>query len=210
MRLLVAGASGRTGLLLTESALERGHDVTALVRDLASLSVTPRERLRVVVGDVLEPATLFAAVAGQDAVVSLLAPRPRTDGRVYVEGTRNLANAAVAAGVRRLVVVSAEGAGVEPRSLTLGYRLVLRIPVVARLYPDIARLECELRDRTDLDWTVVRPPLLTNGPRRGEYREAVEGVLPGGMWLSRADLADVLLRMVEDGTHVRESVSVAY
>ncbi len=117
MRLLIAGASGRTGRLLVEHAIERGHEITALVRDAASLSAG--ERLRVVVGDVLEPATLPAAAAGQDAVVSLLAPRPRTSGRVYVEGTRNLADAAVDAGVHRFVVVSAEGAGVEPRSLTL-------------------------------------------------------------------------------------------
>lgn len=210
MRLLVAGASGRTGLLLTELALARGHEVTALVRDPTNFAAKPHGRLRVAVGDVLEPATLLGAVAGQDAVVSLLAPRPRTDGRVYVEGTRNLADAAARAGVRRFVVVSAEGAGVEPRSLTPGYRLVLRIPVVARLYPDIARMEREMRARTDLDWTVVRPPLLTNRAGRGEYRESVGGVLPRGMWLSRADLAQVLLHMVEDGTHVRESVSVAY
>ena len=182
--------------------------MTALVRDAASL--TAGERLRVEIGNVLEPTTLLAAVAGQDAVVSLLAPRPRTNGQVYVEGTRNLADAAAGAGVRRFVVVSAEGAGVEPRSLTLGYRLVLRIPVVAKLYPDIARMERELRGRTDLDWTVVRPPLLTNGPRRGRYREAVGSVLPRGMWLSRADLAEALLQMLEDGTHLHESVSVAY
>lgn len=210
MRLLIAGASGRTGLLLTELALARGHEVTALVRDPASFAVSPTECLRVAVGDVLEPATLLGAVARQDVVVSLLAPRPRTNGRVYVEGTRNLADAAVGAGVRRFVVVSAEGAGVEPQSLTFGYRLVLRIPVVARLYPDIACMERELRSRTDLDWTVVRPPLLTNGPRRGRYRQLVGGVVPKGMWLSRADLADVLLRIVEDGTHACESVSVAY
>ena len=208
MRLLIAGASGRTGRLLVEHAIERGHEITALVRDAASVSAG--ERLRVVVGDVLEPATLPVAAAGQDAVVSLLAPRPRTNGRVYVEGTRNLADAAVDAGVRRFVVVSAEGAGVEPRSLTLGYRMVLRIPVVAKLYPDIARMERELRGRADLDWTVVRPPLLTNGPRRGRYRVAVGSVLPRGMWLSRADLAEALLQMLEDGTYMRESVSVAY
>lgn len=208
MRLLIAGASGRTGRLLVERAAARGHEVTALVRDAASLP--GGTRLRVLVGDVLEPATLCEAVAGQEAVVSLLAPRPRTSGRVYVEGTRNLADAAAGAGVRRFVVVSAEGAGAEPGSLTPGYRLVLRIPVVARLYPDIARMESELRSRTDLDWTVVRPAILTNGPRRGRYRQSVGSVVPRGMWLSRADLAEALLRMVEDGTHLRESVSIAY
>jgi putative NADH-flavin reductase len=164
----------------------------------------------VVVGDVLDAQTLAPAVAGQDAAVSVLAPRPRTNGRVYVEGTRNLANALANAGLRRLVVVSAEGAGADRRSLTLSYRLVLRIPVLARLYPDIARMEDELRARTDLEWTVVRPPILSNGPQRGGYREAVGPVLPNGMWLSRSDLAQALLDITEQGTYVCESVAVAY
>jgi putative NADH-flavin reductase len=208
VRLLVAGASGRTGRILVSIALARGHDVTALVRDASSFAASGAHPT-VVTGDVLDPATLAPAVAGQDAVVSLLAPRPRKNGRVYVEGTRNLADAAVAAGVRRFVAVSAEGAGVDPGSVPLGYRLVLRIPVVARLYPDIARMEAELRESTDLDWTVARPAILTNGPLTGRYREAVGPVVPRGLRLSRADLAAFLLELVETGAHVRESVSVA-
>ena len=208
MRLLIAGASGRTGRLLTERALERGHEVTALVRDPSTFP-EPGEHLRVLAGDVLAPETLTPAVGGQDAVISVIAPRPRTNGRVYVEGTRNLADAAARAGVRRFVAVSAEGAGAESGTLTLAYRLVMRIPVVARLYPDIARMESELRSRTDLDWTVVRPPILTNGPRSGVVREAVGPVLAGGLRLSRADLAQYLLELVESGDHVREIVAVA-
>jgi putative NADH-flavin reductase len=211
MRLLVAGASGRTGRLLVARALERGHDVTALVRDPSAFPAVG-ERLTVVTGDVLAPETLPSAVAGQDAVVSVLAPRPRTDGRVYVEGTRNLADAAARAGVRRFVAVSAEGAdtGNGARGLPLAYRLVMRIPVVARLYPDVARMEEDLRARTDLDWTIVRPPILTNGPGTGVYRVVGAPVVPGGLRLSRADLAGFLLGLAESGDHVRESVAVAY
>ena len=208
MRLLIAGASGRTGRLLTERALGHGHDVTALVRDASSFP-EPGEHLRVVVGDVLSPETLVPAVEGQEAVISVLAPRPRTNGRVYVEGTRNLADASARAGVRRFVAVSAEGAGADSRTLRLAYRLVMRIPVVARLYPDIARMESELRVRTDLDWTVVRPPILTNGRRNGAVRHAVGRVVAGGLRLSRADLAGYLLELVESGDHVREIVAVA-
>ena len=209
MRLLIAGASGRTGRLLLERALDRGHDVTALVRDTSSRP-EPGPRLTVVVGDVLVPETLEPAVRGQDAVVSMIAPRPRTNGRVYVEGTRNLANAAVRAGVHRFVVVSAEGAGADTGTLTLAYRLVMRIPVVARLYPDIAVMEDELRARCDLDWTVVRPPILTNGRGGGAVRQTMGPVVAGGLRLSRADLADYLLGLVESGDHVRESVAIAY
>ena len=209
MRLLVVGANGRTGRILTERALERGHEVTALVREPAGAE-EPRERLRFVHGDILVPGTLPPAMEGQDAVVSLVAPHPRRNGRVYVEGTRNLADAAVRAGVRRLVVVSAEGAGVNPARLPFFYRIVLRIPVVARLYPDIARMETELMARTDMDWTIVRAAVLSDGPRTGEYRTEVGDVVPGGARISRADLAEFLLTVVESGGYVRQRVAIAY
>lgn len=207
-RILIAGASGRTGVLLTRLALERGFTVTALIRAGDSMAIED-PGLRVVTGDVLQPETLPAALTGVDVVISLLAPRPRRNGRVYIEGTRNLADAAVAAGVRRLIAVSAEGAGVEGSLLPLGYRLVRRIPVVARLYPDIARMEHELAARTDIAWTVVRPAILTNGAATGRYRMVEGPVVPGGLRLSRADLAACLLRIALDDTCVRATISVA-
>lgn len=208
MRLLVVGAGGRTGRILTGMALDAGHTVTALVR-AAPPDEPPHARLRTVLGDVLIPGTLAAAVAGQDAIVSLVAPKPRRDGRVYVEGTRNLADAAVAEGVRRLIVVSAEGAGVSAKVLPLGYRIVLHIPVIARLYPDIAQMEHELMARDDLAWTIVRAAILTNGPATGTYRIAVGEALPGGLRISRADLAGFLLSVAESGAYVRERVAIA-
>lgn len=208
MRILIVGANGRTGRLLVCLALERGHEVTALERE-ADRAGASDARLTVVVGDALMPETLPPAFRGVDAVVSLLAPRPRRNGRVYVEGTRNLADAAVRAGVRRFVAVSAEGAGVDPRSLPLGYRLLLRLPVLARLYPDIARMERELSARSDLDWTLVAPAVLTNGTATGRYRIGTDAAAPRGLRLPRADLAEFLLGAVENGSHVHERVSIA-
>jgi putative NADH-flavin reductase len=209
MRLVVVGANGRTGRILTQRALERGLEVTALVLE-SSEADAPREHLRVVHGDILVPGSLPSALEGQDAIVSLVAPHPRRNGRVYVEGTRNLADAAAAAGVRRLVVVSAEGAGVSPTRLPLFYRLVLRIPVVARLYPDIAQMETDLMARTDVDWTVVRAAILSDGPRTGVYRTVVGDVVPGGGRISRADLAEFLLTVVETDDYVKQRVALAY
>jgi len=208
VRLLVVGASGRTGRLFTERALGRGHEVSAFVRDPSRLNT--HERLHIIRGDVLAPETLSPAVVGQDAVVSMLAPRPRRSGRVYVEGTRNLADAAEAAGVHRLLVVSAEGAGVSAGALPLAYRIVLQIPVVARLYPDLVRMEDELSARTDLDWTIVRAAVLTNGRPTGTYRAVVGDVVPKGLHISRADLAAFLLTVVETGAYARQRVALAY
>ena len=208
MRLFVAGASGRTGRLLTDLALDSGHQVTALVRDPSRFRV-PHARLRVVQGDILAPSALAPLLAETDAIISLLAPRPRVDGRVYIEGTRNLADAAVRAGVRRFVVVSAEGAGVKTSALPLAYRAVLHLPVVARLYPDIARMERELERRTDLDWTIVRAAVLTNGPRTGGYRTSVGDVVPKGLRVSRADLAEFLLKVTADDGYIGKRIALA-
>jgi len=193
VKILVVGASGRTGRLFTELALERGHDITAFVRDPDRVEPVPH-RLRVVEGDVLSPDTLTPALVGQ----------------VYIDGTRNLADAAEAFGVRRLVVVSAEGAGVKASLLPLGYRLVTRIPVVSRLYPDIAQMERELVARTALEWTVVRAAVLTNGRRTGEYRAVLGDVVPRGLRISRADLAEFLLAVTEGGKYIRQTVALAY
>lgn len=208
MRLLIAGANGRTGRLLVDLARARGHVVTGLYRR-GTRPPQADPDVVMVTGDALVPGSLDTAMAGQDAVISLLSPRPRTNGRVYVEGTRNLADAAVRAGVLRFIAVSAEGAGVDAKTLPWIYRLVLRIPVMARLYPDIARMERDLMARDDLDWTVVAPAVLTDEPANGVYRVSTAPVVAGGLRLARADLAAFLLDMAETGAHVRERVVVA-
>jgi putative NADH-flavin reductase len=209
VRLFVAGASGRTGRVFTRLALDQGHEVTAFVRDPKRFSIV-HDQLQVLRGDVLEPVALRSFVAEHDAVVSMLAPRPRRDGRVYVEGTRNLADACAQAGVSRLIVVSAEGAGVNPHALPLAYRIVLRIPVVARLYPAIALMERDIEQRPDLDWTIIRAAVLTNGPATGQYRSVLGDLVPSGLRISRADLAQFLLAVVEHGEFVRQRVALAY
>ena len=206
--MLIAGASGRTGRILTQRALESGDRVTALVRAGSSFALE-HPLLRVVTADLLEPDSLRGALEGCDVVISLAAPRPRTSGRVYVEGTRNLADAAVAAGVSRFIAVSAEGAGVESSALPLSYRLIRHIPVVARLYPDIARMESELTGRADLEWTVVRPAVLTNRAGTGKFRVAIGPVVDGGLRISRADLSSFLLEVAEEHRFVREVVAIA-
>lgn len=205
------GASGRTGRVFTRFALAHGHEVTAFVHDPARFRMKA-PRLTVAYGDARTPTDVAAAATDQEAIVSLLAPRgvDRRTGDIYLEGTRNLIAAADASGIRRLLVVSAEGAGVNPKELPPTYRYILKIPVVARLYPDIAAMELELMTRNDLDWTLVRPAVLTSERARGTYREAVGDVVPDGLRLSRADLAAFLLRVLERGEYVRQRVAVAH
>lgn len=208
MRILVVGASGRTGAHVVEQALGHGHEVTAFARDPAGLAVTSK-RLRVRGGDVLDPAALASAVEGQDAVVSVLAARKGQPASLYTHGTANLVRAMTVRGVERLVVASAAGLGGHVRELPLAYRALLLLP---RLRADYAAMELMEGDvmLSDLQWTIVRSAVLTNRPRTGHYRVVEGPVVPGGLSISRADLAGFLLKVAESTRYVRRIVAVAY
>lgn len=212
MKVTVFGASGRTGRLVVARALDNGHNVTAVLRTPAPPG--DRQRLRVVCGDVLDPATTEAAVAGSDAVVSTVAPPLRrhvlrpTD--LYSTSGRNLVRAMRDAGVRRLIVVSSAGVLDGDPSHPLLYRLVLKPGLLDRaLYRDMRKMEREVAS-SDLDWTIVRASGLTDGPATGRYRVA-SGQLPErGHRLSRADLANFLLDHLDGKSEIHSYPTVAY
>ncbi|KNB52166.1 NAD(P)-dependent oxidoreductase [Streptomyces caatingaensis] len=209
MRLTVFGATGGTGRLVVEQALDGGHEVRAVVRDPARLSVA-HPALDVVAADLAAPASLKPALDGSDAVVSALGPRGRKDtSGICHNGTRSILTAMRDTGVRRIVVVSAQpalrsGAG-EPfwfrHTVTALVRAVYRTT-----YDDMERME-RLLAGSDADWTVVRPPYLTDKPGTGRYRTALEKNITGSS-LPRADLATALLAAVEDPALVRHAVGV--
>jgi putative NADH-flavin reductase len=209
--ILVAGAAGRTGRLLVGEALARGHTVTAFVRDPSRLRIRDvgLERLRVVAGDARVPGDVAPSLSGQDAVISLLSHASAPVVDIFSAGTRVLADAAERAGVRRFVAVSASPVGVDPARLPLTVRAVMLIPHLDVVYEDMARMERDLMSRDGLDWTIVRPAVLTDLPGGGRFRVATGEVVPGGVTTSRADLAGFLVRLVETGKHVRERVAIA-
>ena len=208
MNLLIVGATGGTGQQLVSQALERGHRVTALVRKEPSSEVRPG--LTSVVGNVLDPASLDRATQGQDAVLSALGHkqwfRPT---RILSEGTRNLIGAMQRHGVRRLICETALGISDAWWQMGLYYTLFVR-PVILPLYFwDKTRQEAIIR-ASDLDWTIVRPGMLTNGPRRSHYRHGPRV----GHWLwtvriSRADVAAFMLDQLTNARYVRASVGLA-
>ena len=206
-RILVAGASGRTGRLLLAEALERGYIVTALVRDPRRLEVE-HERLRAVTGDVRRPEAVSPAMQGQDSVISLLSHGSAPVVDIFSVGTRVLADAAESAGVRRFVAVSAAPVGVDPSRLPLAVRAVMLIPHLNVVYEDMARMERDLMARGGLDWTIVRHALLTDAAGDRRFRIVMGDLVPGGITTSRADLADYLLELVETGAHIRERVAI--
>ncbi|WP_217143344.1 NAD(P)-dependent oxidoreductase [Streptomyces sp. AC627_RSS907] len=210
MKLTVFGATGGVGQEVVRQALGAGHEVTAVVRDPARLSVTG-ERLEVFRADLSDPAALRPAVAGRDAVLSGLGARRRADAGVATRLTRTVLGAMEAEGVRRLLVVSAAPVGPEPQNAGLLDRSARQVVsvILKDIYADLRAMEAEVA-RSATDWTVVRPPRLQNKPLSGRYRTVVGGFPSKGRFLGRADVAHALLAMTEDAGTVKQGVGVAY
>jgi putative NADH-flavin reductase len=211
MQLVVFGATGGIGGHVVRQALDRGDHVTAVVRDMSRLAVR-HERLDVAVADLTDPRALALAEAlsGVEAAVSAVGPRRRGDAGVATAATRTILAALAAGGVRHLVAVSAAPVGPQPAGEDLLTRRVV-LPALRRVlrdvYADLAAMEDAIR-RSGLEWTIVRPPKLTNGPRTGRYRTAPENVRHGRT-ISRADVADAMLAAIDDTARANRAVGVA-
>jgi putative NADH-flavin reductase len=201
MRITVLGASGGTGTKIVELAREAGHEVTAIVRTRNG---------RDTVADVMDPDSIGPHVAGADAVVSAIGTRAaRKPTSVQTDSTKSVAMAMKAHDVRRLIVVSNSGMvtdGDDPFSRYL-VKPILR-QVLKHPWGDMARMEDVVR-ASGLEWTIVRPPQLTDGPRTDAFRTAVDTNVRGGMRVSRADLASLVLRCLADPGTIRKAISVA-
>ncbi|MFE2701461.1 NAD(P)-dependent oxidoreductase [Streptomyces mirabilis] len=210
MKLTVFGATGGIGQEIVRQALDSGHQVTAVVRDPARLTVTGAG-LEVFRADLTDPQALRPAVAGRDAVLSGLGARSRKDAGIATRLTRTVLGAMEAEGVRRLLVVSAGPVGPDPEGAALADRAARGLVslILKDVYADLAAMEGELA-RSATDWTVVRPPRLQNKPVTGSYRTVVAGFPLKGRFIGRADVAHAMLAMINDPGTVKQGVGVAY
>ena len=206
MKLIVFGATGRTGTLVVEQALAAGHGVTAVARRPSAVTIQ-HPRLEVIRGDVLELSTFEQAITGKDAVISTLGGSLRTPTTLYSTGIANIMRAMQEAGVCRLVSLSAEALDPGPFVQRVAAKLILW-PLFGNGYADMARMEAAL-SKSHLDWAIIRPPMLTNGPHTGRYHIAINKHLPGGRAVSRANLADYIVTHLTDPTTYRAWVEIA-
>jgi putative NADH-flavin reductase len=221
MKLTIFAASGGIGRQALDQAVAAGHDVTAVVRNPDRL---PSTRARVVTADLAsaDPAALQSAVDGADAVLSGLGPRSKAEVGVVGPGTQAIIAAMRAAGVRRIVVVSAAPIGTvpsarrpEPPRYDPGDGFLIRHladPILKwalrENYADLAQMEDDLRG-SNLDWTAVRPPRLIDKPVTGTYRTARDRNLRRGLFISRADVAHCMLRVIDQPETFGHTVGIA-
>jgi putative NADH-flavin reductase len=207
VRVVVFGASGATGRHLVSQALEAGHEVTAFVRDAARLG-TRHEKLSIVQGDVADPGAVARGVAGQDAALSALGVgRPLRHDQAVIDGVGHVLKAMERESVRRLVYLSTTG--VRDSRSEAGF--AVRLMAASLIRNEIADHEIKegLVRTSALDWTIVRAPMLTHGPRTGVYRAgedvAARSLLPK---LSRADIAEFMIQQLHDARFLRKAPRV--
>ncbi len=207
MRILVIGASGRTGRQIVEQALGHGHEVRALVRSQALELSHPR--LEVVTGDVLDFDAVSAAVEGMDAVAFAAGSSNVRPVTVYSAGMANVVHAMALHQVDRVAMVTAAGVGAT-NDPNLSVSLKVMITTVLRpVYQDMEAGERRLM-ASGLDWTIVRPVGLSDGPLTGTYRVSLDGsLLPKSSRVSRADVAALVLKALETGSYSLRTLVIA-
>jgi len=212
MKLIIFGASGGTGRALVTQALEQGHEVTAFVRSPAALT-SDHPRLRVIQGDVLDPASVAATVRGQDAVLNALGMKPGTPQPVTSGGTKNIIAAMQQNGVRRLITVSAIAVAAldgHAQEVPWPFRVFLTIAVpVRKLFEDKVRQEQAIQ-QSGLEWVIVRPTTLTDGPQTGTYRVGVPLKVGLSAKIARADVADFMLKQLGETRYLQQVPRLSY
>lgn len=211
MKIVVFGASGGTGRELVKQGVALGHEVSAFVRNPASMD--GQAGVRVVTGDARDSVAVVAAMGGQEAVLSALGSRTLRDSTLLPEAMAAILPAMDRHGVKRLIVLGAAGAwpGGAGKVSPVGKLIIglLRTTLLRQAFAAQRAMQ-ELIHASDTEWTVVQPPFLLNAPARGAFRVDGEGLPPRGMRIARADVAAFMLAQLTNREWVRKSPFVAW
>ena len=207
MKLIIFGATGTVGRLLVEQALSQGHRVTAFARRPSALKLGHRDLTRQA-GDVLDSGAVADAVQGHDAV--LIALGAGRKGTVRAVGTKHIVEAMARHGVRRLVCQSTLGVGDSRAALNFFWKRIMFGLLLREAYADHEAQEALVR-QSGLDWIIVRPAAFTDGPATSACKHGFPPTEKNlKLKISRADVADFMLRQLTDDTYLRQSPGLSY
>ena len=205
MKLTIFGATGGTGTELTSQALAADHEVTVLVRDPARMTIN-HDKLYLVIGDVLNADKVEEALACSDAVICSLGNTANNPDYVVSDGTRHIIDGMVKQKIPRLIVISALGVGNSRDQVGRSFKMLMKT-VLRKAYADKERQEQFVRE-SGLDWIIVRPGGLTNGPATGEYDFGLDPSISGGQ-VCRADVAAFTLQQLSDDTFLHQTPAIS-
>lgn len=192
MKIVVFGASGRTGLLTVYQALEKGHHVTAFARKASSVTIQ-HKNLQIIQGDILEFEKVKEALQGQDTVISTLGVEGRKYTTVLSEGTANIIRAMNELNVKRFICMSSAGILGDDSGFWFG-KIILPL-FLKQVFEDKKR-QMKLLQESNLEWVIIRPVGLTQAPKTGKYK--IYDAKPGSATIPRADVADFMLKLLTD------------
>ncbi|MGL5978252.1 MAG: NAD(P)-dependent oxidoreductase [Erysipelotrichaceae bacterium] len=204
MKLIVFGASGKTGQHVLEQALLEGHQVTAFVRNPERITyVNPN--LAIVVGQATKASDVESALAGHDAVLVCLGGPGTKKSTVIADMTANIVAGMQANHITRIVQIATAGIHHELHGVS-GFVVETLLKNTLEDHRNaVAKIET-----SKLDYTIVRPMSLSEGELTKTYRSASEGVPHNGRKISRADVADFMIRCLSDPTTIHQSIALAY
>lgn len=203
MNIIVFGASGKTGKLVVEQALNLQHKVTAFVRNLTKLQIE-HPNLHIIQGDALDEEAVQKAVSGQEVVISCLGSSSGLGKTTALhEMTQNIVKAMKVNHVLRIIYMAS--AGIDKEISGLIGKLTMKM--LGNVLEDHHNA-VEVIKANDLTWTVARPMGLSDNPPTGSYREEHEGIPKGSRSISRADVADFITRALTDEKYLNQSVAL--
>jgi putative NADH-flavin reductase len=209
MKILIFGSTGSVGRQLVRQGLEQEHSVTAFSRSPAKLDLQ-HSNLAMIQGDVTDPGSVAEAVKGQDAVLCVLGSGKKRQGTVRSEGTKHIVSAMETLGVQRLICQTTLGAGDSQGNLNFFWKYIMFGMILQDVFLDHERQENYVR-QSQLDWTLVRPGAFTDGPLTGRYRHGFSGQdRTTKLKISRADVANFMLKQLTDRSYSRKSPGISY
>jgi putative NADH-flavin reductase len=209
MNLAVFGATGPSGRELLKLALDQGHRVTASARNPDKLTVR-HDRLNIVKGDILDRASVEAAIVGADVVLSALGVRKLGKNTILSDGTRNIIAAMQTRGVRRLICETSLGVGDSRGQMSWLFEKIILPTLLKNPFAD-KEIQERYITQSPLDWIIVRPAMLTNGPKTGVYKACVgKPNEPIRRKISRADVADFMLKQLSGTEFIKRAVGLSY
>lgn len=211
MKIIIFGANGLTGREILKQAIDYGHKVIAIVRNPNSIDLK-HSNLTIKEGDVLKLQSFEDVIKDSNVVLSAIGSgnslsEARKPTKLYSDGFKNIVTAMRKNNINRFIALLSVGTIPDPNEALI-HKLMIR-PMLKGTYDDMRRAENFLADCDDIDWTGIRPLRLNNKPRIGKYRTAKEILPPKGVNISRADVAELMLKQIDSEDYIRGYVTIA-
>ena len=210
MKIVVFGSTGTIGEHVLEQGLDQGHQVFAFCRDKNKVSVSNHPRLKIVEGDVMNPLNVERATTGMDAVVIVLGSGKSRKSVVRSEGTKNIIAAMQQNDVNRLICQSTLGTYESNGNLNFFWKRIMFGWYLKQIFLDHELQEKYVKN-SGLNWTIVRPSAFIDGAKTENYLHgfgAEEKSLK--LKISRADVADFILKQVSSSTYLHQTPGISY